>query len=178
MNFEAKVKYPRIDPASGKEKQVIENYILEAETFGQAEELTLKCMAEITPATVAKAISISDVAEIIESEGDNFYKVKVMVTDMDELSGKEKDSPTILLIRANTVKFALKLAEEWQDGVMADTELHSIRLVTIIDQLPFQKEQVKVEIESSSADAYNPAYDADLEDESDADDEDTDDESA
>jgi hypothetical protein len=178
MKFEAKVKYHRIDPASGKEKQVSQDYILEAETFGQAEEDTLKAMAEITPATVAKAIKISDVAEIIESEGDNFYKVKVMVRDIDELSGKEKDSPTILLIRSNTVKFALKLAEEWQDGIMADTELHSIRLVTIIDQLPFQKEQVKVEIESSSADAYNPAYDADLEDESDADDEDTDDESA
>jgi hypothetical protein len=167
MNFEAKVKYHRIDPASGKEKQVIENYILQADTFGQAEELTLTCMAQITPATVAKAISISDVAEIIESEGDNFYKVKIMVRDIDELSGKEKDSPKILLIRSNTVKFALKLAEEWQDGIMADTELHSIRLVTIIDQLPFQKEQIKAGTESGITVTYNADLDDDDDDDND-----------
>jgi hypothetical protein len=170
MNFEAKVKYHRIDPVSGREKQIVENYILEAETFGQAEELTLKCMEQITPATVAKAISISDVAEIIESEGDNFYKVKVMVRDIDELSGKEKDSPTILLIRNNTVKGALKMAEEWQFDVMADTEIQAIRLVTIIDQLPFAKEHAKADLESTEA--YNPAYDADLDEEPDSDDDD------
>jgi len=173
MKFEAKVRYAHIDPNSGKEKVVSQDYILEAETFGDAEEKTLKAMAEITPATVAKAIKISDVAEIIESEGDNFYKVKVMVSDVDPLSGKEKSTPTIILVRNDTVRGALKLTEEWQDQSMCDTEIEAIRLVTIIDQLPFTKEQVVIPTESSIP-ASIVAYDSNLdedEEESEGDDE-------
>ena len=87
--------------------------------------------------------------------------MKVLLTDLDPLSGKEKSTPTILLVRNDTVRGALKLTEEWQDGVMADTEIEAIRLVSIIDQLPFTKVQVAIPTESSIPVSI-VAYDSDI----------------
>lgn len=140
MKFEAKVNYTRIDPTSGKEKNVTENYILDSETFGDAENTTIKAVSELTQSPFTKAIKISDVSEIIGNMGDNYYKAKVMLTDMDPLSGKEKVTPTILLVRASIFSHAHTLVTDWCYQSICDTEIDSIRKVAIVDQIPFTQE--------------------------------------
>jgi len=127
MKYEAKVQYEKIDELSGKEKKVTETYILDAETFGDAEEKTFKEMAKITTATVIATIKKSDYVEIGgDLDAGKYYRVIVKQEDIDELSGKVKSINTPLLIGASRFFDAWQYTEEWCKGLITDTEITKI----------------------------------------------------
>lgn len=134
MKYEAKVKYVKLDEISGKEKSVSESYIIEnAETFADAEEQTFKFMEQITSSTVVAAIKISDIEEIIYGNGSFFYRAKAESSSLDEISGKEKKIPAILLIQKDDFDGALEECNDWMDMNIFDSELISITKTKIID---------------------------------------------
>lgn len=133
MNYEAKVKYVRIDPNSGKEKQVSETYLLDAETFGDAEQKTFAEMEKITKSTVIATIKKSDIAETIgDLDSTKFYKATVKQSFVDEPTGKESNANTFLLIGCNNLKAAVNDVEDWCDQLIADTEITKIGVSNIV----------------------------------------------
>jgi hypothetical protein len=133
MNFEAKVKYEKIDPLTGKNKVVSETYLLDAETFGDAEEKTIKYMADITNAQVISTVKKSDVEDIIgDTESDMFYKSTIKQSIIDELSGKESVNNIKVLTGCDNLKGALTFTEYWQNESMFDCETTNITKSPIV----------------------------------------------
>ena len=127
MNYEAKVKYVRIDPNSGKEKQVSETYLLDAETFGDAEQKTFAEMEKITKSTVIATIKKSDITETIgDLDSTKFYKATVKMTTIDEPTGKASNTNTFLLIGCNNLKAAVIDVEDWCEQSITDTYITKI----------------------------------------------------
>lgn len=134
MKYEVRVKYAHIDPNSGKEKVVTENYIIaDAQTWADAEKQLYTQMAKITAQTVTKVIKLSDIVEILKSEGDWFYKVKIAMSVIDEVTGKEKDITEAILIQAKDMFDAHSKAQFHCLHVVIPVEITSISKSNIVD---------------------------------------------
>ena len=133
MKFEARVKYTHLDPISGREKSVSETYLLEAETFGDAEIKTMKYMETVTNSTVIATIKKSDIAEEIgDLESEKFYKATVKQSVIDELTGKESNQNVSLLVGNMNIDGALIYVHGWCRASIYDTEITRIGLSGII----------------------------------------------
>lgn len=127
MNFEAKVKYEKIDPSSGKNKVVTETYLLDAETFGDAETRTMEYMKALTDATVIATVKKSDIGEGVgDKDNDLFYKAAVKLASIDELSGAEKSETIQILSGSDNLQGALDYVQAWCGESMCDTEVVKI----------------------------------------------------
>jgi len=136
MKFEAKVNYSHIDLQSGKEKKITENYIIaDAENWTDAETQLSTQMAKITNATITKAIKISDIVDIVKSEGDFWYKVKIEIVTIDEQYGKEKAIKETILVQADGFKEAHEKAQEYCLEILVPVEITSIAKSSIVDVL-------------------------------------------
>lgn len=133
MNYEAKVKYVKLDPLSGKEKTVSETYLLDAETFGDAEVKTFKEMEKITNATIIATIKKSDIADVIgDKDSSRFFKATVKQTVIDELTGKESSQNMAILCGCNNLKAAVLDIEEYAEKSIFDNEITKIGVSGII----------------------------------------------
>ena len=133
MKYEARVKYSKVDDF-GKVKEVTENYVVaDAETWANAELQTFDYMAELTSNTIIPAIKISDIEEIIQSNGEWFYKSKIGMSVIDELSGKEKTTTVSILVQADDFAEAQDITYNWMSKSVFDCELLSISKSKIID---------------------------------------------
>jgi len=133
MNFEAKVKYAKIDAISGKEKTVSETYLLDAETFGDAEEKTIKYMSEITSAQVISTVKKSNIEEAVgDKYSGTFYKSTIKLSIIDEFSGNESTETAKILAGGDDLKDALKRTEVWCQYHMSDTEITHIAKSPIV----------------------------------------------
>ena len=136
MKFEAKVSYSHIDPQSGKEKKITENYIIaDAVNWTDAEAQLTDQMAKITNEQITKAIKISDIIDIVKSEGDFWYKGIIEIIIIDEQSGKEKKIKEPILIQADGFKDAYEKAQEYCLEILVPVEITSITKSSIVDIL-------------------------------------------
>jgi len=134
MKYEVRVTYAHLDLTSGKEKKTTENYIIaDAETWADAEQQLYTQMAKITNATIAKSIKISEIIDIVKSEGDFWYKVKIEMVTIDEVSGKEKAIKETILIQADGFKDACDKAQEFCLEVLIPVEIISVAKSNIVD---------------------------------------------
>jgi len=134
MKYEVRVTYAHLDLTSGKEKKTTENYIIaDAETWADAEQQLYTQMAKITNATIAKAIKISDIIDIVKSEGDFWYKVKLEIEVIDEVSGKNKPIKETILVQAEGFKDACDKAQEYCLEVVVPVEITSVAKSNIVD---------------------------------------------
>ena len=93
--FETKVKYDKT-MEDGQPKKVSESYVVEAMSFGEAEEkITEEMSAYISGEFDVKAITPTTYGEIFFSENtndDRWYKTKLQFITIDEKTEKEKRS--------------------------------------------------------------------------------------
>ena len=133
MNYEAKVRYVKIDANSGKEKQVSETYLLDAETFGHAEQHTLSEMAKVTNATVVATIKKSDIIQVIgDADSSKFYKSVVKMRVIDELTGKESVTTESLLVGCDSLKESVSMTEDYCKQILFDNEITKVSISSIV----------------------------------------------
>lgn len=136
MKFEAKVNYSHIDQQSGKEKKITESYIIpDAVNWTDAETQLTEQMAKITNATITKSIKISDIIDIVKSEGDFWYKVVIELQVIDKQKGKIKSIKEPILIQADGFKDAYEKAQEYCLEILVPVEITSIIKSSIVDIL-------------------------------------------
>lgn len=134
MKYEAKVKYLHIAPETGKERILTESYIVaNAEAWFDAEKQVFEQMAKLTTQTIIPAIKISDIEDIVRSDADWFYKAKIGINDIDELTGKAKQSTVNILVQAATFYAAFEMAQDWTFDTIVDCEILSITKSKIVD---------------------------------------------
>ena len=139
--FECKVRYDKMQE-NGMVKKVNEPYLVDALTFTEAES---RIVEEMKP-FISGEYSISSekktkISEIFFNEGgDRYYQVKVNFITLDENSGVEKKTSTLILVQAADFDSALSNLKEGMKGTMADYEIASITETMLMDVFPAKLE--------------------------------------
>lgn len=139
--FETIVRYDKT-MESGEVKKVSETYVVDALSFGEAEET----IAEIAKSYASgdfdiKKINPAPYSEIFfsdEDTDDKYYRVKLNFITINEITQKEKKSKVTYLVQANSLEQARKNAEEVMNGTMINYEFVSVTETKILDV--FEKE--------------------------------------
>ncbi len=136
--FECKIKYEKT-MENGMVKKVNEPYLVDALSFTEAEARILE---EITP-YMSGEFQVSDIkranySELFdESEGDRWFKCKVQFITLDEKSGAEKKTSTLILVKADDLREAVRNLDEGMKGTMADYVIASVMETAIMDVYPY-----------------------------------------
>lgn len=134
--FECVVRYER-QMEDGMNKKVSELYVVDALSFGEAEErITGEMSAYVSGEFEVKNITPAAYGEIFFSENDNddrWYKAKLSFITIDEKTEKEKRSTVTYLVQAATFNGAVKNIEEVMSGSMVDYVIANISETKIMD---------------------------------------------
>jgi hypothetical protein len=130
------VRYER-QMEDGMTKKVPELYVVDALSFGEAEEaITREMSAYVSGEFEVKNINPAAYHEIFFSENDNddrWYKAKLSFITIDEKTEKEKRSAVVYLVQAATFNGAVKNIEEVMGGTMIDYVIANISETKIMD---------------------------------------------
>ena len=118
--FEVSAKLTRTQEDC-EEKRVKETIVVEAESFGDAEE---KALTEYDGYDVdIVSVSIAPYKEVLFSKDgndDKFYKAKVEFLSLDEKTGKEQRTKVVYLAQASSLSRALAYIDKVMKEAMID----------------------------------------------------------
>lgn len=136
--FETSIRYDKT-LEDRMPKKVTELYVVDALSFGEAEEtITKEMSAYISGEFEVKNITPATYSEIFFSENandDRWYKAKVSFIVIDEKTEKEKRTSVTYLVQAATFNGAVKNIEEVMGGIMMDYVIANISETKIMDVL-------------------------------------------
>ena len=134
--FETAIRYDKT-MEDGMTKKVIENYVVDALSFGEAEErITEEMSAYISGEFEVKNINPAAFKEVFFSDSDNddrWYKAKLTFITIDERTEKEKRSNVTYLVQAATLNGAVKNIDEVMGGTMIDYVISNISETKFMD---------------------------------------------
>ena len=142
--FETSIRYDKT-MEDGLQKKVIENYVVDALSFGEAEEFITKEMsAYISGEFEVKNITPAAFHEVFFSDNDNddrWYKAKLSFITIDEKTEKEKRSSVTYLVQAATLNGAVKNIDEVMGGTMIDYVISNISETKFMDVFEHKAKQ-------------------------------------
>jgi hypothetical protein len=139
--FTCKVKYVRHD-ADGAEVKATESFVLDAYNYTEAEtRMTGICEQEgIRPFEIVQ-ITKSNLVEVIRfDDGDQWFKVKIALTSLDEAKGKEKESYQHILLSAADIRDAFDKVRNHMSKVGVGFVIPSIVFQKITEVFPLEEE--------------------------------------
>ena len=131
--YELKTKENRVNE-TGKEENLTLGYIVDAVTFGEAEN---KISQELDGGNFqVTQIKLSPYQEyLVEEDKYRFFKVVVTMTDINENSGKEKKVKVNYLVAADDQKEAVKEVEEFNRDTIVNWEVTALNETNIVGVL-------------------------------------------
>ncbi|MCR5574813.1 MAG: DUF4494 domain-containing protein [Bacteroidaceae bacterium] len=148
--FECKIQYEKTIE-NGMTKKVTEPYLVDALSFTEAEariveEMTPFMSGEFTVADIKRA-NYSELFYSEDTSADRWFKAKLAFITLDEKTGKEKRTNTLILVQAKDFRSALKGLDEGMRGTMADYVIVSLQETPLMDVYPFGIKDDKPEVE-------------------------------
>ena len=145
--FETAVRYER-QMEDGLQKMVTETYVVDAFTFGEAEEaITKEMTAFVSGEFNVKNITPANYGEIFFSDNAN-----------DEKTGKEKRTNTNYLVQAGSFNAAVKNVEQVMGTTMVDYVIANMSETKIMDVYEHHAKTKKEEVNDKPE--YEAAEDA------------------
>lgn len=139
--YECKVKYRKLDDATGMQKVKTEPFLVDAISYTEAESrITEEMSAYLSDSEEIKItnIKVANYSEIHPFENsDRWFKSKVALIAFDEESGKERKTNIYLLVQANDVKEAYENTVSVMKGTMGDYTIPAITESPIMDVFPY-----------------------------------------
>lgn len=139
--YECKVKYRKLDEASGTQKVKTEPFLVDAISYTEAESrITEEMSAYLSDSDEIKItnIKVANYAEIHPFENsDRWFKSRVSLIAFDEESGKERKTNMYLLVQANDVKEAYDNTISVMKDTMGEYSVPSIAESPIMDVFPY-----------------------------------------
>lgn len=139
--FETRVRYEKT-MEDGKQKQVTEQYVVDAFTFTEAEAaITNEIVHYVSGEFAIKAITPASYGEIFFSDidgDDRWFKARLTFITLDEKSGKEKQSSTTYLVQGASVNSAIKHIDEVMGETMIDYVIAAVTETKIMDVFEHQ----------------------------------------
>lgn len=146
----------------GMQKMVTETYVVDAFTFGEAEEAITKEMAVFVSGEFnVKNITPANYGEIFFSDNandDKWYKAKLTFITVDEKTAKEKRTNTNYLVQAGSFNAAVKNVEQVMGTTMIDYVIANMAETKIMDVYEHQAKTKKEEVNDKPE--YEAAEDA------------------
>ncbi len=139
--FTCKVKYVRHD-VEGGEVKATESFVLDAFNYTEAESrMTSICEQEgIRPFEIVQ-ITKSNLVEVIRfGNADQWFKVKIALTSLDEKADKEKESYQHILLSAADVRDAYDKVRKHMSQVGVGFVIPSIIFQKITEVFPMEEE--------------------------------------
>ena len=134
--FEVKIQYLKMQE-DGKEKKVTEQYVVEAESFTEAEA---RIIEEMTPYISGEFYVVSEkiaaYSEIIlsdKSDDDKWFISKVSLITIDEKTSKENKTSQRLLVQADTSQTALEYTKKLFDSSMTEYTIDAVQETPTIE---------------------------------------------
>ena len=128
--FEVKIQYLKMQE-DGKEKKVTEQYVVEAESFTEAEA---RIIEEMTPYISGEFYVVSEkiapFSEIFlsdKSDDDKWFISKVGFITIDEKTAKEKKQTCRYLVQAETSEKAMDYTKEMFSHGMSDYSIDAVQ---------------------------------------------------
>ena len=131
--FEVKVKMQKTQE-DGTQKKVSEQYVVEAATFGEAEQRTIENLKPYIEGEFnVTDIKIAGYAQIVDVDdnADKYFKAKVTFVAMDETTGKEKKTSELYLVQSETLESAESDVKNYLND--NNTTISSISETAILD---------------------------------------------
>jgi len=134
--FECKVKYEKV-MEDGLQKQVVEQYVVDALSFAEAEQrITERMSAYISgefEVTDVKKAPYKEVFFDDNPDSDRWYKAKLDFITIDERTEKEKRSRVTYLVQALSLNHAMRNVDDVMGGTMIDYDAASISDTKLVD---------------------------------------------
>lgn len=129
-----------------KQKTVTEAYLVDAVSYTDAEaRLYREIAANVAsmPDFEITDISRMKLADVFHQEdgGDVWYKVKALFITDDERTGKQKKTPSLMLVNAETPKQAYERIEASLKTALDPYEITDVNTTKILDIFPFNEEE-------------------------------------
>lgn len=141
--FECKVKYEKVQE-DGLQKQVVEQYAVNALSFSEAEaRITEEMSKYINTAFEVVDVKKAPYKEVFFAEdgtSDRWYKSKLQFITIDEKTEQEKRSNVNYLVQADSFGQAMKNIDEVMGGTMIDYEIASMAETALLDVFEFEKD--------------------------------------
>lgn len=140
--FETKIRYDKIQE-NGEVKKVTEAYLVDALTFTEAEA---RIIEEMTPYISGEfsvvAIKRTKIAEVFwNPEAEKWWTVKVNFITLDEKTGVEKRSASLILVQADDDASAREKFNEGMKGTMADYEIAGINETNYLEVFGYKAKE-------------------------------------
>ncbi|SFU72557.1 protein of unknown function [Pustulibacterium marinum] len=139
--FECKVKYKKIDEASGARKVKTEPFLVDAISYTEAEKRITEEMSVYLSEgedIMITNIKVANYAEIHPFENsDRWFKSKVALIAYDEESGKERKTNQYLLVQGNDIKDAFEHTVHVMKDTMGEYSIPAISESPIMDVFPY-----------------------------------------
>lgn len=171
--YECKVKYRKLDEASGTQKVKTEPFLVDALSYTEAESrITEEMSAYLSDSDEIKItnIKVANYAEIHPFENcDRWFKSRVSLIAFDEESGKERKTNLYLLVQANDVKEAFDHTNSVMKDSMGDYTIPAVSESPIVDVFPYfsgeedELERLKKFTELKDSGTVDTTMDSDLE---------------
>ncbi len=138
--FGCKISYLK-QAENGSIYKKSEQYLLNAESFTEAEARLQAALEESIPEYNLLTCAKSNISDIIFNEGaEAYYKCKLTYISQDEDSGKEKKVTENYLVAADTLAEASELLTEKMQGSVVEWELPMISKTNIVDIFPDEEQ--------------------------------------
>lgn len=141
--FECKVRYEK-NGEDGMPKKVIETYVVDAVSFGEAESRILEEMGKYVGGEIdVLDLKIAQYKEIFFADNnlaDKWYKAKLAFITIDEKTDKEKKTSVYYLVNAGNIDAAKKNVDDIMGKSMIDYETKSLSETQIIDVFEYKKQ--------------------------------------
>ena len=142
--FECKIKYEKV-MEDGLQKQVVEQYVVDALSFAEAEQRITEEMASYISGEFEVAnINPAPFGEVFFAEdttSDMWFKAKLQFITIDEKTEREKKSNVTYLVQAASLEGARKNIDEVMGTTMIDYTISGLNDTPIMDVFEYTKQQ-------------------------------------
>ena len=138
--FECRIRYGKL-MENGMNKKVTEPYLVDALSFTEAEariieEMTPFITGEFTVSDIKRA-NYSELFASEEDAADRWFRCKLLFITLDEKSGAEKKTATLVLVQASDLRDAVKKLDNGMKGTMVDYQIANVTETAIMDVYPY-----------------------------------------
>lgn len=137
--FECRVSYDKVQE-NGVIKRITEAYLVDAVNFTEAEKRITEAMQPYISGdfTVSAVRRRNYESVLVGTEGDYYYRVKLVIFTIDEKTAAEKKSNMFLLVQADSLEKAVGITQNSMRNSMADWQFHTVTETQIVDVFKYE----------------------------------------
>ncbi|MBR8759260.1 DUF4494 domain-containing protein [Porphyromonas levii] len=138
--FICKITYEKEVNQAGKMRKVSEEYLVDAETFTDAEERMYKEMNSRGAFIIDSVRKVRFYELFLDEQSERYYRCKVGFVTLDERLGVERKKYVQMMVQADSLEVAIEKLHDGMHDTLSDYELASVTETNIMDVFKYQIE--------------------------------------